>query len=41
MLMVFVGFNDAADAADYVARADAATLVAGRPYRTAKAYEWK
>ncbi|UDF32931.1 UNVERIFIED_ORG: hypothetical protein LHK14_24515 (plasmid) [Roseateles sp. XES5] len=41
MLMVFVGFNDAADAASYVESADAAALVAARPYRTAKAYEWK
>lgn len=41
MLMVFVGFNDEADAAQYVASAAAETLVAERPYRSAKAYEWK
>lgn len=42
MLMVFVGFNDEADALQYVsASEDPTAFVAERPYRSAKAYEWK
>lgn len=42
MLMVFVGFNDEADALDYVSAADGApAFVTERSCRTAKAYEWK
>ncbi|RFZ87432.1 hypothetical protein D0Y60_11695 [Shinella sp. WSJ-2] len=42
MLMVFVGFNDEADAAEYVAKAEnSAAFISERPYKSAKAYEWK
>lgn len=42
MLMVFVGFNDDADAAAYVAgAADPAAFVESRPFRAIKAHEWK
>ncbi len=42
MLMVFVGFNDEADALDHAAAAEGApAFVTERPCRTAKAYEWK
>ncbi|MCR6497472.1 hypothetical protein MUO32_00360 [Shinella sp. CPCC 101442] len=42
MLMVFVGFNDEADALHYIAAIDdPSVFVSERPYRTAKAYEWK
>ena len=42
MLMVFVGFNDEADAAEYVAKAEnSAAVISERPYKSAKAYEWK
>jgi hypothetical protein len=41
MLMVFVGFNDDADASAYAASAnDPAAFVSARPYHTSKAYEW-
>jgi hypothetical protein len=42
MLMVFVGFNDEADALQYVSAADGGSaFVTERPCRGAKAYEWK
>ena len=42
MLMVFVGFNDEADAQQYVAAAEGGSaFVTERPCRGAKAYEWK
>ncbi|MCJ8055914.1 hypothetical protein GB928_020020 [Shinella curvata] len=42
MLMVFVGFNDEADAAAYVAKSEnPAAFISRRPYTSAKAYEWK
>lgn len=42
MLMVFIGFNDEADAQRYVSQADVpSAFVAERPFRAAKAYEWK
>lgn len=42
MLMVFVGFNDEADALAYVSASDdPSAFVAERPYREALAYEWK
>lgn len=42
MLMVFIGFNDEADALAYVsASEDPSAFVAERPYRGARAYEWK
>lgn len=42
MLMVFIGFNDEADALQYVSEADGSSaFVAERPCLTAKAYEWK
>ncbi len=42
MLMVFVGFNDEADALQYVSAAeDRSAFVMERPCRGAKAYEWK
>lgn len=42
MLMVFIGFNDEADALEYVAASDAASVfVAERTYRGERAYEWK
>jgi len=42
MLMVFVGFNDEADATDYVAKVEnPAAFISQRPYQSAKAYEWK
>lgn len=40
MLMVFIGFNDDADAAHYVADSDPALFVTDRPYRTERAHEW-
>lgn len=40
MLMVFVGFNDDADALHYVDGNDPSLFVAERPYRTERAYEW-
>ncbi|ANH08387.1 hypothetical protein [Shinella sp. HZN7] len=40
MLMVFVGFNDDADALHYVGGNDPSLFVAERPYRTERAYEW-
>lgn len=41
MLMVFIGFNDEADALQYLSEArDAAAFVTARPHRAAKAYEW-
>lgn len=42
MLMVFVGFNDEADALQYIATIDnPSAFVSERPYRAGKAYEWK
>ena len=42
MLMVFIGFNDEADALQYVSASDdPCHVVAERPYRSARAYEWK
>lgn len=42
MLMVFVGFNDEADAFAFVSQdGDASAYVAERPYRGGRAYEWK
>ena len=42
MLMVFVGFNDEADAQQHVAAAEGGSaFVTERPCRGAKAYEWK
>ena len=42
MLMVFAGFDDAADALRFVsASADPSAFVTARPYRSARAYEWK
>ncbi|MGQ3214982.1 hypothetical protein [Shinella sp.] len=42
MLMVFIGFNDEADALAYVSASDdASVFVAERPYRGVRAYEWK
>lgn len=42
MLMVFVGFDDDADASRYIAATDdPAAFVSERPYMAAKAYEWK
>lgn len=40
MLMVFVGFNDDADAMHYVAGHAPSLFVAERPYRTERAHEW-
>ncbi len=42
MLMVFVGFNDAADALAFVSQdGDGSAYVAERPYHGERAYEWK
>jgi len=42
MLMVFIGFNDEADALAYMAASDdPSVFVAERPYRGDRAYEWK
>lgn len=42
MLMVFIGFNDEADALHYLSASDDPShVVAERPYRSARAYEWK
>lgn len=42
MLMVFIGFNDDADAQQHVAAAEVGSVfVTERPCRGAKAYEWK
>ena len=42
MLMVFVGFNDEADALAYVsATGGSSVFVAERPFSSARAYEWK
>ncbi len=42
MLMVFIGFNDEADALQYVSAADGGSaFVTERPCRSVKAYEWK
>jgi hypothetical protein len=42
MLMVFVGFNDEADALQYASAVDdPPAFVSARPYKSAKAYEWK
>lgn len=41
MLMVFIGFNDDADAMQHVTTTDDPSIfVAERPYRSAKSYEW-
>lgn len=40
MLMVFVGFNDDADALQH-ASAGSAAFVVERPHRTERSYEWK
>lgn len=40
MLMVFIGFNDDADALHYVADKDATLFVKERPYHTERAHEW-
>ena len=42
MLMVFIGFNDEADALGYVAAAgETPAFVAKRPFAGEKAYEWR
>ncbi|RFB85722.1 hypothetical protein B5K08_25565 [Rhizobium leguminosarum bv. trifolii] len=42
MLMVFIGFNDEADALQRLSTIDdPSALVAERPYRSLKSYEWK
>lgn len=42
MLMVFVGFNDEADALQFVTTLDDLSMfVTQRPHNTAKAHEWK
>ncbi len=41
MLMVFVGFNDEADALQYISTADPALLVSERPHPAAKSHEWR
>lgn len=42
MLMIFIGFNDEADASEYVStNSDIAVLEDQRPYRSARLHEWK
>ncbi|KQZ48808.1 hypothetical protein ASD54_18410 [Rhizobium sp. Root149] len=42
MVMVFIGFNDEADALAYAKSIDAPEmLIADRPYKGKRAYEWK
>lgn len=41
MLMVFVGFNDEADALRHVAEAEPSAFVTERPHRGDRAYEWR
>ncbi|QRM57045.1 hypothetical protein [Sinorhizobium sp. BG8] len=41
MLMVFVGFNDTADAERYVETSGSSAFVSERPHYTERSYEWK
>lgn len=41
MLMVFIGFNDDADALDFVSQNGDAGVVTQRPFATAQSWEWK
>lgn len=41
MLMVFMGFNDLADAQQYAETTEPSVLVAERPHYTERCYEWK